>query len=441
MKIIRKVVCAVQRTLGQLARQVGAESGVIVRQRKFTADSLAQTLALGYLQNPCARDEQLARIAALLGVVVTPQAVAQRFTWTLARFLRRLFEETVRQAIAAPPAAIPLLQRFTGVYVQDSTTIALPQGWGDDFPGCGGNGAEAALKVQVRLELLTGQLEYVAIEPGRIPDQNSLVQQTPLPRGALRLADLGYFCVKTLARLAEQESYWISRIQSETAIRWDDGTPLDLHHWLQTNVTDAPVEISIRLGAGAQLPCRLLAIPVPPEVVARRRRRLQRDAQRKGRSLSNRRLAWCRWTVLVTNVEADRLTLNEAIVLYRVRWQIELLFKLWKSRGQVAAVTSAQPARQAVEVFARLLAVVIQHWLLQASVWSIPDRSLTKASQSLRTYAATIAANLRSTGRLCCLLEQIARSLAKTARLNRRRKKPNHSQLLLSPEKLEYLLT
>ncbi len=70
MKIIRKVVCAVQRTLGQLARQVGEESGVIVRQRKFTADSLAQTLALGYLQNPCARDEQLARIAALLGVVV-----------------------------------------------------------------------------------------------------------------------------------------------------------------------------------------------------------------------------------------------------------------------------------------------------------------------------------------------------------------------------------
>jgi IS4 transposase len=48
------------------------------------------------------------------------------------------------------------------------------------------------------------------------------------------------------------------------------------------------------------------------------------------------RLAWCDWTILATNAPVEKLTPKEATVLYRTRWQGELLFKRWKSQGLAA---------------------------------------------------------------------------------------------------------
>ena len=140
----------------------------------------------------------------------------------------------------------------------------------------------------------------------------------------------------------------------------------------------------------------------------------------------------------MTNVPASILSAKEIIVLYRARWQIELLFKLWKSHGLVAAITSPKPARQAAEVFARLLAVIVQHWLLLASVWSYPDRSLVKAIVGIRSFVAMVADTLRCKARLVRTLETIGVSLAKTARMNKRQRKPNSYQLLINPDLLEY---
>jgi hypothetical protein len=438
MRIVKRVAAAVQTVFTSLSREVGQSSGVIKRQRKFDASTLAQTLVFGFLQNPRAKDEDLARMAAVCGVPVTPQAIEQRFTWVLGRFLRELLEATVKEVIKAPPVLIPLLKKFNGVYVHDSSTIALPQEMAEHFPGCGGDGSSAALKVQTRIELTAGQLSYIGFEPGRSPDQGSAIQEAQLPEGSLRLADLGYFALPTLVLLARMRVNWISRIQSSIAVFDAKGQPLDLQGWLQTNATHGPVEREVQLGVAERLTCRLIGFAAPPEIVARRRQQLYKDAARKGRVPSVERLAWCQWTVFVTNVPASILSAKEIIVLYRARWQIELLFKLWKSHGLVAALTSHKPARQAAEVFARLLAVIIQHWLLLASVWSYPDRSLVKAVAGIRAFVATVAASLKCKTRLIQILEMIGTSLVKTARMNKRKRKPNSYQLLLNPDLLEY---
>jgi hypothetical protein len=308
----------------------------------------------------------------------------------------------------------------------------------EQFPGCGGDGSSAAVKVQTQIELTAGQLSYVGLEPGRIPDQGSVIQEAPLPEGALRLADLGYFALPTLVLLARLRVNWISRIQSSIAVFDREGKPLDLQAWLQVNATHGPVEREVQLGVTERLPCRLVGFPAPPEMVSQRRRQLYKDAARKSRVPTAERLAWCQWTVFVTNVPASILNAKEIIVLYRARWQIELLFKLWKSHGLVAAITSTKPARQAAEVFARLMAVIIQHWLLLASVWSYPDRSLVKAIVGIRSFVATVAATLTCKARLIKTLETIGASLVKTARMNKRKRKPNSYQLLLNPDLLEY---
>jgi hypothetical protein len=116
-----------QTLLTTTAERLARASGCVQRERKFSGATLIQTLVLGWLAQPMATLTQLVQMAALRDVALTPQALEQRFTEALAACLEQLIAATVQAAVVAgEPVAIPLLERFTGVYVLDSTTISLP---------------------------------------------------------------------------------------------------------------------------------------------------------------------------------------------------------------------------------------------------------------------------------------------------------------------------
>lgn len=132
----------------------------------------------------------------------------------------------------------------------------------------------------------------------------------------------------------------------------------------------------------------------------------------------------------MTNIPQERLSLEEGFVLTRVRWQIELLFKLWKSQGQVDEWRTANPRRILCEIYAKLLTLVCQHWLIGACGWSDPERSLFKAAQVIRSSVVDLACVLASTAHLLTILQTIERILKRFARLNKRRASPATAQRL-----------
>src|SRR6266496_4259352 len=155
-----------------------------------------------------------------------------------------------------------------------------------------------------------------------------------LPAKSLRLIDLGYFRLERFQSLSEQQIYWLSRFKTGTLV-WDvEGVRWNLPDLLATQTT-AVVDLPVRLGQAGTLACRLLAVRAPQEVVDQRRRRLYAEARRRGTTPSPASLALAAWTILITNVPADLLTVQEALVVARTRWQIELLFKLWKCHGRI----------------------------------------------------------------------------------------------------------
>jgi len=191
-------------------------------------------------------------------------------------------------------------------------------------------------------------------------------------------------------------------------------------------------EGEVWVGKARRLRGRLLVMRVPQEVADQRRRRIRKTARDKGQSPSAAALALAAWTILLTFIPPDLLSLPEALILAKVRWQIELLFKLWKSHGQIDSWRSEKAERILCEVYAKLLAMVLQHWMLLIGCWSYADKSLTKAAAVVRDHASELAGAQARVERLREVLESIQRVLKRTARMNTRCKHPNTYQLLLA---------
>jgi hypothetical protein len=448
VKILAKVGSALQCLWTDLAQLAADESGVIQRLRKFSPTSLAETFVLGFLKDPRSSDEKLAQFAVQCGVDVTPQAIEQRHTPQLVAFLRRLFEEATKLVVGRNKALAPLLERFTSVIVMDSSTIALPEEVKDQYRGCGGRhgGGEAAMKLQTEWDLRSGAITHVAIAEGRSCDNSSSRQDARRGPGSLRITDLGYFDLAVFAAIDVAQEYFLSRLQFGTSVLVEEGSgtegaAIDLLPWLsqQWSQSKGFVDCEVVLGKKQRLRCRLIAWRLPQEEADRRRRKLRQELKsRKGREPSAERLAWCDWSILVTNVPAELLSAQEAVVLYRGRWQIELLFKRWKSQGLVAELSGSTVARQLVRVWARLLAVLIQHWLLISSIWGDIGKSLNKACEAIRDFAGRLATTQDKV--ITRVLQEIRRVLAKSCGRNKRAR-PGTFELLNDPELLEFTLT
>ncbi len=433
MPIIAEIAQAMQDVLTKEAAQAGRASGFVQRQSKFDGAALVQTLVFSSLSDPDATTDDLAQPAATLGITITGSSIVQRCTQAAAACLQTVPGKAVQRVLAADPTVVPVLQRFAGVYVQDSTTIVLPAELAHVWRGCGGSttDGDAALKRQIQLNLCTGLLAGLECQHGRDADGQSATRMRDVEAGALYLANLGYFKLTRFRAIGDAEACWLSRLSASVVVYGPDGQRYDeVGDLLERSATGNVVDIAVELGVRERLPGRLVAVRAPQEVVDQRRRRLRKLARDKGKTVGKRRLAWCAWTVFITNVSADQLTVAEVLTLARARWQIERLIKLWKSHGKIDESRSQKPERVLCDVYAKILAMVVQHWLFLVNLWAYPDRSLVKAARTVKRRAMELARGFRRRSRLVAAIRDIGQCIT-GCRMNRRKQEPNTYQLLL----------
>lgn len=441
MGIIGCVAETLQRILGPELDAIGRRSGVVRRQRKFSGSSLFKTIVLTVMKCPAAKIDEFVATAARLGVTVTAEAVQKRFTAPLCSFLRAALEHVMRQAIVVEPAVTPLLEKFPVIEIGDSTTITVPQEYAEEFPGCGGKSGsgQAAVKIQATWELRTRGLKALEIQPGRHSDAKSRAPDAPAERGTLKIYDLGYFSLDRFQKWDSTGVFWISRLQPGTAVFDADGTPLDLLRYAAEHRGDGPIDTQVLLGCEQRLPCRLIVLRVPQEMAARRRQKAHVRAQKHGGVPSAEQLAWCDWTILVTNCPPELLSWKEVVVLYRTRWQIELMFKLWKSHGGLAAHSERRSAVGRMALFwAKLIGVILQHWLLLTSTRSDLRYSHWKAAKVVRDTLVSLMGALDDVGALMAIFKGMAAAIEAVAVKKAQKKSPASFQLLSDPDLLNW---
>jgi len=443
---ITQVMEQYQSILEEEVHAIAYETGTIKRQRKIDAATLAQTMIFGWWQDPDLRLSGLAQIGGRRKVHVTESAISQRFTPECAKMFQKILQRLAEVRLESEKVDIPLLKQFSAVIVEDSTSIILPAELAEIWKGCGGSSgmSEAAVKVFVQWDVLKGAFQGPELTSGRTNDHKTPFDVEDLPEGSLYIADLGFFAIERLCRIARYKKgkrYFVTRLLPKTNLYNRRGHCLDLKGMLPQHVGQVR-EVGVVLGNKNGVPVRLIMVKVPKEVVDERHKRIHRAAQKHGRVPSKEVLALAHWTIVLTNIARKCADYSHILVLLRLRWQIERLFRLWKEDGKIDEWRTKKPYRILCELYAKLCAMVIQQSFIQEGCWLDPLRSLVKAADSLRRECNRIMVAFYE-GNLEKTVQSILRTLRSGCRIERRVTSPSTAQLLLAglDWQLELVLT
>jgi len=411
MKTITQVPVVIHKLLTERADELARETGFVRRKRVMTGSVFVQVLVFGWLQYAQATQRQLHQVLLSTGTQISCQGLNARFSAAAVAFLRAMVVEASQHVFSAKDNLLPALQRFNGVYLTDGSRLERASG---------------GFKVVVRLDLQRGGLQ-VGLETLASHDRAGAVMGIPLPAGSLHVADLGFFDLTWFEQCIRQGVHFITRLRAGTQVYDLNGQRLDLAQLLAAR--REPLKVQVLVGV-RKIPMTLLAERVGQDCARKREAQLQHTARRKQRPISPERLKLLHWTIYVTS--CTDLTVAQTHTLYRARWQIERLFKRWKSLAKLTQSTSQDPLRQACECYAKLLAVLLAHWLTQLTVWTSSRLSFDKAFLTLQHYATLLhLALVRDPPLLLWICAQLQQA-ASTLTLSRRKSRPNTFDLLLN---------
>lgn len=361
-------------------------TGFVKRASKITGKLFLALVTFGSWSDA---QTTLAQLAAKVTQVVeqvevSPEAIHQRMNKRALVFL----QDMIRQALAKVQAlekvcADGLFTAFTKVYLADSTGFGLPDSLSDLFPGSGGSATKAGAKIQAVWDYKSSVFGHFALTPWNMPDQKYVDTVVALAQqGVLFIFDLGYFKLKAFARIVEAGAYFLRRLNHQTTI-FDANTgglqPLELAAFLNT-VESNRTEKAIFLGAKERVASRLVAYRLPEPIVNARRRIAKKNAKKKGYTPSQAHLALLAWNLFITNVPRTIWKTETVGKVYPIRWQVELIFKSWKSYLHLASIKTKKAVPTLCYLYGRMLLILLNYALcpqLRHTLWLKKKRELS----------------------------------------------------------------
>lgn len=373
--------------------KVAKDTGFIKRERDLTGFNFLVLMVFGLIS---LKVPSLGGLVDAIKIKISREALHKRFTCKAVAFLKQVLISIQRTCIEQRIDS-KFLDVFSKVIICDSTWWEIKEKLQHIFRGFGGDSPKAQCKLQLVYDFLIGQIDSTAIVEGVRNDttySHNLLKR--LTKGTLLLIDLGYFSVKFFEKIHNKGAYFISRLKSSTRMFHPSTLKeINLLKVLKKIQSDR-FEANILLGLHVNLsvPCRLIGFRVPKEVAQKRRRKYK---VRKGVKMNPKEitLKLCDWTLMITNVPSDLLPAEKVYDFYRIRWQIEIMFKQFKSILQLNKINTGNEHRLLCEVYGKLIAAVIIsriHSSLNIELWNKEKRevSIEKFFKRIQERAFTL---------------------------------------------------
>jgi hypothetical protein len=412
----------------------------VQRTSKITGKLFLALVTFGRWSTPQTTVAQLAANAAHLDVPVdiTPAALQQRMTERAVAFLREVLQTAfVKLHAAGSVCEDGLFAAFGRVHIADSTGFGLPASLAAEFPGAGGSGSKAGAKIQLVWDYKSQTFEHFALIPWNVPDNKYVETVVELAQPhSLFVFDLGYFKLAAFAKIVAAQAYFLSRFNHQTSLREVVGgrtQPLDLSQCLRQD-SRAVVEKPVLLGTRDGVATRLIALRMPEAIVNERRRQAYAVAKKRGYTPSQRHLTLMAWNLFITNVPATVWLPQTVGVVYSLRWQIELVFKAWKSGLHLATVTTSTKYSTLCYLYGRMLLILFASALsapLRTTLWQQQrELSLFKLVRHFQAGAEQwCQALFRTAGQLAQFLTRTC-TTAERLVTKELRKRPTSAQVL-----------
>lgn len=393
------------------------------RKSKIDPNLFVESLITGCLADPTISLEGLCKLIKKRKIHVTKQGLHQRFNTEATKLMEALFNESLKQFKSDNINVFDLLNKFRGLHIIDSSGISLPSNLKELFKGHGGSGSDAALKIQVLYDYLQGQIQQMTITESCKNDQSFDEHLSQIKGKTLYLQDLGYFKLKTFKSIIKRRAYFISRYLSPTAVFNKQGAPIHLLQELRKAEQCFVKEVWLDRKK-EKIKVRLIATKLPDVEIEKRVRKLKRQAQKHGRVPSQETLELAKWSIYITNVPRKILNDEQIHLVYSLRWQIELLFKLCKSEAGIDKIRGRSSNRILCEIYAKMICVVLLLYFCSFRRWTVSSEiSFRKGYKLLRLDASDFFRALASPYRLLKFITGFIIDLFEYASKDKHRKK------------------
>jgi hypothetical protein len=266
-------------------------------------------------------------------------------------------------ALIAEQAKVPA-GRWSGYRLRalDGTSICQP-------------GADRTTwRLHVGYDLATGQVDQLELTDGKGAENLQRLTYRP---GDIVLGDRYYARPRDLRPVIDAGADFIVRTGwNSLRMLQANGEPFDLFATLTAQI-EQESEVQVRIHEGmTQTPSEPLLL----RLVIRRKdrqqaeaeqKRLLKDAKKRGKQPDPRSLEAAKYILLLTSLPADAFPPADILALYRLRWQIELAFKRFKSLAGLDMLPAKKPELARAWIYARLIVAIIAEQI----AGQVPDSS------------------------------------------------------------------
>lgn len=382
--------------------EIARLTGFVERRSKLTGVIFLSifTIGMNLYEKPT-----LQELIGILNTIIpdfkiSREGFQQRINEDAVNFFEYMLSKAIN--ISIKEIDLKLLVNFNRVLILDSTLIELPEELSKLFKGHGGGASTSSIKIQFCYDLKFGKFFYL-IQEGVSPDNkydNSFVDK--LIKYDLIIKDLGYFNPQVFIDTSNKGAYYLSRMKSDTNVyiknEYGEIVVLKMENFLFK--VSSITEIEIYIKKDSQLTkARLVIEKVPENIKEIRLRKLNKIAQKKGKALKNMTKLFQSYNLYISNVPCDILSITHFRLLYSIRWQIELVFKNWKSNFYLDKISGIKIERIKCMLYSRLLLIFISTKIIfqiRNSCWLENRNEISpfKASKHLKIIFTEIFKNL-----------------------------------------------
>lgn len=182
--------------------------------------------------------------------------------------------------------------------------------------------------------------------------------------GDIVIGDRGYAKAGDLAEARARGGDFVVRTGwNSVRLRTPSGAPFDLFAALdplpEGGVGEFAVAIALDRAETKLLPVRLVVLRKSEADAVRSRRRARSKSRKQGKTPQRQTLAAAGYVLVLTSLDAESWPARDVLDLYRLRWQIELVFKRLKSLIHLDDLPAKNPDLARCWIYAKIIAALL----------------------------------------------------------------------------------